>query len=134
MTKGDWSPYEERCARGRLEWPRSLGPDEAVSLFEDFHRFAASFEVNAACAERLERARWMETLSIRRRRVELPSRLARARCGRRDSTATAIWRRGSANRPFTSGTLRLDRRLDVETPFSSVTSVTSFHHKSLWRF
>ena len=59
-TSRDWKLYEERCGEEHVQWLRSLSADEASSLYESFHRFAASIKDprEGEGMERLERLRW----------------------------------------------------------------------------
>jgi hypothetical protein len=85
----DWGSYERRCEQERVAWLRSLTPAAALALVEDFHRFAASIEVDPQAAERVERKRWQEKLAIRRRVVAALSQLDQASGGRCDSRPPA---------------------------------------------
>jgi hypothetical protein len=84
LARRDWASYEHGCRKDHVEWLRSLSPADALELLEDFHRFASSFETGDAGTKRLEKQRWADKLTRRRRLVEALMRLDRIRSGRRD--------------------------------------------------
>ena len=84
----DWDNHEARCAEEHIRWLRSIGPEEALSFHESFHRFAELLEGDAEGKDRLERRRREEKVACRERIVTALKGLARVLHGRRDSKDT----------------------------------------------
>ena len=65
--KQDWAEYARRSRKSRLEWLRGLSPAAALSLHEDFHRFASSIASRREDddQDRRDQARWRQKLALR---------------------------------------------------------------------
>ena len=63
----NWELYERRCRQEHVAWLRSLTPESALALYEDFHTFVASQHIDAAERQRLDDRRWAEKVAIRRK-------------------------------------------------------------------
>jgi hypothetical protein len=66
----DWSRYDSLIERERVQWIRSLSPQQRYALYEDFFNLVHSAPRKALERERLEQWRWAEKLAMRLRLVD----------------------------------------------------------------
>jgi hypothetical protein len=75
----DWDLYEKACRPAHIAWLRSLTPDDALALYEEFHSFVSSQTGDDPGLARLEKLRWEEKVAIRQRMVAAFAALDRMR-------------------------------------------------------
>lgn len=81
----DWELLERRSREEHVRWLQSLTPAESLALYEDLHRFAASFPADPEDIGRLERRRWREKLVLRGELLDAWSRIDGGRSAGRPS-------------------------------------------------
>ena len=83
LPKQNWQLCEDRARQQHVIWLRSLAPGEALSLYEDLYRLAASQQDDSPGWQRLEGSRWEQKLAHRKRTHAALERLDSIRRERR---------------------------------------------------
>ncbi|MBN1420799.1 MAG: hypothetical protein JXP34_18655 [Planctomycetes bacterium] len=75
----DWDLYERACRSEKIAWLRRLTPGQALSLFEEFRTLVSVQPGGSLGLGDLDRRRWEEKLSMRRRVLSALAELDRIR-------------------------------------------------------